>query len=121
MDVCSKALQKGDRAGHAPMTMIASSPSALSLPALTPLTEPFRGIEPYRFVDQPLFFGRREEARRLAKMVVVYRGVMLFGDSGVGKSSLINAGLLPEILGEALLPERVRVQPVPGREFVVER
>jgi len=98
--------------------MIASSPSALSLP---PLTEPFRGIEPYRFVDQPIFFERSEQARRLARMVVVYRGVMLFGDSGVGKSSLINAGLLPEILGEALLPERVRVQPVPGREFVVER
>ena len=103
------------------MTMIASSPSALSLPPLPPLTEPFRGIEPYRFVDQPIFFERREQARRLARMVVVYRGVMLFGDSGVGKSSLINAGLLPEILGEALLPERVRVQPVPGREFVVER
>jgi len=27
----------------------------------------------------------------------VYRGVLLYGDSGNGKSSLINAGLLPDV------------------------
>ena len=28
-------------------------------------------------------------------MIVLFRGVLLFGESGSGKSSLINAGVLP--------------------------
>ena len=38
-------------------------------------------------------------------------GVMLYGDSGAGKSSLINAGLLPEATRLGFHPERLRVQP----------
>jgi WD40 repeat protein len=53
--------------------------------------------------------------------VSVYRGVMVYGDSGVGKSSLINAGLLPIADEHGFAPERVRVQPRPGEEIVVER
>jgi WD40 repeat protein len=51
----------------------------------------------------------------------VYRGVMLYGDSGNGKSSLINAGLLPEAASMGFAPERIRVQPRIGEELVVER
>ena len=46
---------------------------------------------------------------------------MLYGDSGAGKSSLINAGLIPEALSLGFSPERIRVQPKPGEELVVER
>ena len=56
----------------------------------------------------------RARARRRAislSLVVVYRGVMLYGDSGAGKSSLINAGLLPRRSQVGFQPERVRVQP----------
>ena len=56
---------------------------------------PYRGIQSFRYVDHAIFFAREEETRRLASLVAVYRGVMLYGDSGNGKSSLINAGLLP--------------------------
>ncbi|MEN3282216.1 MAG: hypothetical protein V7607_3356 [Solirubrobacteraceae bacterium] len=57
----------------------------------------------------------------MASLVAVYRGVMLYGDSGDGKSSLINAGLLPDVIGLGFRPERLRVQPRAGEELVVER
>jgi WD40 repeat protein len=82
---------------------------------------PYRGIRPFRYVDHAIFFAREEETRRLASLVAVYRGVMLYGDSGDGKSSLINAGLLPEVMGLGFRPERVRVQPRDDEELVIER
>ena len=82
---------------------------------------PYRGIRPFRYIDHAIFFAREEETRRLASLVAVYRGVMLYGDSGDGKSSLINAGLLPEVIELGFRPERLRVQPRPGEEVVVER
>jgi hypothetical protein len=47
--------------------------------------------------------------------------VLLYGASGDGKSSLINAGLLPAAARRGLQPERVRVQPRRGEEIVIER
>jgi WD40 repeat protein len=72
-------------------------------------------------MDHPIFLAREEETHHLASLVAVYRGVMLYGDSGAGKSSLINAGLLPraELLG--FHPERLRVQPRADQEIVLER
>ncbi len=89
------------------------------MPALPPL--PYRGIQPFRYADSALFFAREEETRTLLQLVSVYRGVMLYGDSGAGKSSLINAGLLPASARLGFQPERVRVQPRPDAEIVVER
>ena len=82
---------------------------------------PFRGIQPFRYVDHAIFFAREDETRHLASLVAVYRGVMLYGDSGAGKSSLINAGLLPEAVELGFRSEVVRVQPRLGEELVVER
>ena len=84
-------------------------------------TVPFRGIEPFRFVDQKIFFARTEESQKLLRLVTLYRGVLLYGDSGSGKSSVINAGLIPVALEEGFAPERLRVQPRRGEEIVLER
>jgi len=72
-------------------------------------------------VDHAIFFAREDETRHLASLVAVYRGVMLYGDSGAGKSSLINAGLLPVAAQLGFSPERLRVQPRSGEEVVIER
>ena len=56
----------------------------------------------------------------LTSLVAFYRGVLLYGDSGNGKSSLINAGLLPQARQLDFEPVRVRVQPRPGEELVIE-
>jgi WD40 repeat protein len=57
----------------------------------------------------------------LANLVDVYRGVFLYGDSGNGKSSLVNAGLLPAARDLGFEPVRVRVQPRVGEELVIEQ
>lgn len=82
---------------------------------------PYRGIDFFRFVDQPIFFAREQETQKLIRLVTIYRGSLCFGDSGSGKSSLINAGLIPELLVEDFLPERIRVQAIPGKEFRIEQ
>lgn len=50
----------------------------------------------------------------------VYRGVLLYGDSGAGKSSLLNAGLMPLLIERGFTPVRIRVQPREDAEFVIE-
>ena len=93
----------------------------IALPKLEWPREPYRGIEPFRFIDRPIFFERRDETRRLIRLVSIYRGTLLYGESGTGKSSVINAGFIPAMLEEGFLPERLRVQPLPGGELVMER
>ncbi len=82
---------------------------------------PYPGIRAYSYTERGVYFGREKEANGLMRLVVMYGGVLLFSDSGNGKSSLINAGLIPLALGEGLQPHRVRVQPRLGEEIVVER
>ena len=93
----------------------------IALPKLAWPREPYRGIEQFRFIDRPIFFERRDETRKLVRLVSIYRGTLLYGESGVGKSSMSNAGFIPAMLEEGFLAERLRVQPVPGAELVVER
>ena len=93
-----------------------NEPPSLPLPST-----PYRGIEPFRFVDQPIFSARKEEVRKLVRLITIYRGIFFYGESGAGKSSLINAGLIPALRDEGFAPERVRVQPIRGQELVVER
>jgi hypothetical protein len=89
---------------------------------LLPLpSAPYRGIEPFRFIDQPIFSARIDEVRKLVRLITIYRGIFFYGESGAGKSSLINAGLIPALRDEGFAPERVRVQPFAGQELVLER
>ncbi|HVE65734.1 MAG TPA: hypothetical protein VNC59_04060, partial [Thermoanaerobaculia bacterium] len=106
--------------GDAPMTSPLPSPSPPPA-AAPPPPKPYRGIESFRYVDQQIFFLREAETQRLVRYVTLYRGVLLYGDSGAGKSSLINAGLVPAALAEGFTPDRLRVQPRPNEEIVVER
>jgi GH25 family lysozyme M1 (1,4-beta-N-acetylmuramidase) len=97
--------------------MIAVSPvAAPPLPKL-----PYRGIEPFRYIDRQIFFGREEDVDDLFHYIRQYRGALLYGDSGSGKSSLINAGLISKAIAAGYIPERLRVQPKDGEELVITR
>ena len=73
---------------------------------------PFRGLAAFDSAHGSLFFGRRTEIRELVDRVRNEALVVVGGDSGIGKSSLCRAGVLP------WLEEHEgwsRVEVVPGR------
>src|SRR5262245_59831217 len=82
---------------------------------------PYPGLEPYSYADRHIFFAREAEARRLIRLVVMYRATLLYSDSGSGKSSLLNAGLAPLAVQQGYELNRIRVQPKHGQEIVIER
>ena len=82
---------------------------------------PYRGIHPFRYADRDLFFGRGEAVGELFARILVSRLVLLFGESQTGKSSLINAGLVPALAQENMAAERLRVQPRSDAPILVER
>jgi tetratricopeptide (TPR) repeat protein len=56
--------------------------------------EPYVGLRPYDIADAGLFFGRAREAWELTSVVLSSRLVVVYGPSGVGKTSLLQAGVL---------------------------
>ena len=61
---------------------------------------PFRGLDYFRKDDAPIFFGRNKEIGEIIDCFKKGRHfIRLFGQSGVGKSSLLFAGLLPRLEG----------------------
>ena len=62
-------------------------------------TSPFVGPKPFEQDQARLFKGREQEVERLEALVLSRRAVLLYAASGVGKSSLVNAGLVPKLRG----------------------
>ena len=71
----------------------------------------YPGTRPFIDKESNLFFGRKNDINRLHQMVRLEQLLVLFGKSGFGKSSLLNAGLLPLLKDEGndYYPIAVRV------------
>lgn len=63
---------------------------------------PYRGLARFDTEHAASFFGRREETAALVDRFRAGRFVVIAGDSGVGKSSLVRAGVIPAIASGAL-------------------
>ncbi len=61
----------------------------------TPPLPPYRDLRSFREEDAPLFFGREVFARELLEKTKACDLVAVVGPSGSGKSSVVQAGLLP--------------------------
>lgn len=61
---------------------------------------PFPGVRPFTSAEDKYFFGREEAVRTLLELLLENRFVALVGNSGVGKTSLIQSGLIPALLTE---------------------
>ena len=75
------------------------------------LISPFPGIRPYSEKEAEDFYGREREVEDVLGILKRFKLVTICGESGSGKSSLIQAGILPKLkkgfLGQA------------GKEWVV--
>ncbi|MFK7905318.1 MAG: SUMF1/EgtB/PvdO family nonheme iron enzyme [Chitinophagales bacterium] len=76
----------------------------------SPQQDRYPGIRAFEQHEQNLFYGRSQEIRDLFRLVMVERLVVLFAKSGIGKSSLLNAGLSPALEEEGFLPIHIRLQ-----------
>lgn len=65
----------------------------------TPLYR-YPGTKPFEAGDYALFKGRDEDIIKLFDLVFIENPVVLFSRSGLGKSSLLNAGLYNKIINE---------------------
>ncbi|MBD2165561.1 PD40 domain-containing protein [Calothrix membranacea FACHB-236] len=72
----------------------------LNLPPAEPLNakkNPYRGLESYDEEHSKLFFGRSKLVEKLHQFVKSHPLTVVLGASGSGKSSLVKAGLIPQL------------------------
>ena len=55
----------------------------------------YPGINFFTKDDQDIFCGRADDAQKLFNRVMLNNTLVLHGESGTGKSSLVQAGLVP--------------------------
>ncbi len=63
-----------------------------TLPAL-----PYPGLRPFEKDEWPIFFGREQMAEEVIDRLIEQQLLVVHGDSGCGKSSLVRAGVLPRL------------------------
>jgi ABC-type lipoprotein export system ATPase subunit len=58
---------------------------------------PYKGLEAYKTEDKNKFYGRERAVRDLHQRILSNKFVVVIGNSGSGKSSLLKAGVLPRL------------------------
>lgn len=58
---------------------------------------PYKGLQPYEEKDQEYFFGRERDAEIIISNLYAAPLTVLYGASGVGKSSVLLAGVVPRL------------------------
>ena len=77
----------------------------------------YPGVRPFSAEDHHLFFGREEQIGYLQDILAISDSVLLHGKTGVGKSSLIQAGLVPPLTEDGYTPINIRFHPwFPGKK-----
>ncbi len=76
-----------------------SSPAAISRAVVSqaPVPRPYKFLDYYTEQDARLFFGREQEVDAICSQILAHRSFILHGRSGVGKSSILRAGLMPKL------------------------
>src|SRR4026207_608396 len=69
----------------------------------------FIGLQSYSEAQSDIFYGRDEEIDRLTNLINANTLTIVFGKSGTGKTSLLNAGVFPKLRKSFCLPFRIRL------------
>jgi WD40 repeat protein len=78
-------------------------------PGTVDADNPWPGLASFREADRELFYGREAETQEVLRLALRERLTVLFGLSGLGKTSLLRAGLFPLLRQENVLPVYVRL------------
>ena len=89
----------------------------------------YPGLSPFSIEQKELFYGRDDDIKELSNLIFIERKVLLYSKSGYGKTSLLNAGVIPELeknKGFEFIKVRFRAYnkenppPEPGISFLQE-
>ena len=90
----------------------------------TPIDErhPWLGLDSFTEDTRSFFYGRDEEVAELGRRVQRKLLTVLFGQSGLGKTSILRAGLVPRLRSHGYCPIYVRIAysadaPEPGEQI----
>lgn len=72
----------------------------LTTGSVTTSNNPYPGLRPYQANEKTKFYGRDADTRALITKILGNRLTLLFAATGVGKSSLLQAAILPELSAE---------------------
>ena len=71
-------------------------------------TNPWNGLRTY--VEGELIYGRNEEIHNLALKIIQNNQIIVYGKSGIGKSSILNAGIFPYVRNYGMFPVYIRLE-----------
>ena len=69
---------------------------------ITRIDTPYLGLRPFQEDEKDRFFGRNQEIHILTDKILANRLTLLVAASGVGKSSLLQAGVMPELRADGM-------------------
>ncbi|MEE8525954.1 MAG: hypothetical protein V3T72_18615, partial [Thermoanaerobaculia bacterium] len=81
---------------------------------------PYPGLQAFGEHDDGFFFGRDRERDELLRLVRRHVLSICFGASGLGKTSLLNAGLFPRLRKERFFPVLIRLDFSPAADLVAQ-
>ena len=55
----------------------------------------YPGVKPFNTAEEEIFYGREKDIKDFFDFIATRQISVLYGKSGLGKSSLINAGIIP--------------------------
>lgn len=71
---------------------------------------PWLGLASYKVQDAELFHGREVETDALSEIIRKNYSTIIYGKSGMGKTSLINAGLIPALSATGFVPLSIKLE-----------
>ena len=75
---------------------------------------PWPGLISFSEADHSFFFGREREVAELARMIRQETATVFFGKSGLGKSSILRAGVSPLLRDSEFVPIYIRLNHAEG-------
>jgi hypothetical protein len=87
----------------------ANSPDAAGVATAVDAKNPWLGLASFTEETREYFYGRESEVAELARRVQRKLLTILFGQSGLGKTSILRAGLVPRLRTQGYCPVYVRI------------